>query len=181
MVFILVISTIIYKSLCPLALLHCCYEGLCWESPREQTLICLPLPYITQLAACVTLFTLMIRKANSFNYKCVQFMPPKTPQESDNTPKHQPGRVYQRLFWWPFLSETLLMWLNAGRGWNLRCGVLFLSETILIMLPCTPPTKHLSNKQGKCLQFVSHIHNFFFTFKEVCVVVFRLKCQLWFS
>lgn len=68
------------------------------------------------------------------------------------------GRVYQRLFWWPFLSETLLMWLSAGRGWNLRCGVLFLSETILITLPSTPPTKHPSNKQGKRSQFVKHMH-----------------------
>lgn len=82
----------------------------------------------------------------------------ETPCKSDNTPKHQPGRVYQRLFWWPFLSETLLMWLNAGRGWNLRCGVLFLSETILITLPSTPPTKHPSNKQGKRSQFVMHTH-----------------------
>lgn len=149
---ILVISTIIYKSLCPLALLHCCYEGLCWESPESRWLICLPLPYITQLAASVTLFTPLIKKKTAlFLLKMCTHYASETPHKSGKTPKHQPGRVYQKLFWWPFLSETLLMWLNAERGWNLRCGGLFLSETILIMFPSPPPTKHPSNKQGNSL------------------------------
>lgn len=42
---------------------------------------------------------------------------------------------FWRLVGWPYLSETFLMWSNTGRGCNFRCGVLFLSETILI----TPP------------------------------------------
>lgn len=55
MVCILVISTIIYKSLCPLALLHCCYEGLCWESPREP-MVHLSSPPIHHPTSCLCHF-----------------------------------------------------------------------------------------------------------------------------
>lgn len=82
----------------------------------------------------------------------------RDPSQVRQHTKTSAGPCVSELFWWPFLSETLLMWLNAGRGWNLRCGVLFLSETILITLPSTPPTKHPSNKQGKRSQFVMHMH-----------------------
>lgn len=47
MVCILVISTIIYKSLCPLALLHCCWK----EFPRELT-VNLSFLLIHHLASC---------------------------------------------------------------------------------------------------------------------------------
>lgn len=57
MVRFLVISTIIYKSLCPLALHHYCYESSYWE------LICLLLPYITSLAACHFIYSSVQKKS----------------------------------------------------------------------------------------------------------------------
>lgn len=170
MVCILVISTIFYKSLCPLALLHCCYKGLCWESPREQT-VNLSSPPIHHPASCLChlIYPDDQEKICSFNYKwalCLQ-NPSQVRQHTKTS-----ARQYVSVVVLVAISKRDgLDVVKCWKGWNLRCGVLFLSETILIMLPSTPPTKPPSNRPGKRSQFVKHTltcMSSFLTSERVC-------------
>lgn len=87
-------------------------------------------------------------KGSSVNYKCVHILP-RDPAQIRRHTRTLAGWCVSEVVLVAISEWDFLMWLNAGRGWNLRCGVLFLSETILIMLPYMLPTKHPGNKQGK--------------------------------
>ncbi|KAI4829727.1 hypothetical protein KUCAC02_001400, partial [Chaenocephalus aceratus] len=92
--------TIIYKPLCPSALLHCCGEGS--ENPPESPAHLSPLPCITRRAASVTLRAPMTRTSSSLLITHVCTLCMQDPRQT--TPQNVgPGRVYRRFFWWPFL------------------------------------------------------------------------------